>query len=146
MHSNVYNNLKKLDAISFEKESDGEAEIETYRGARVIVDDSMPYTAAAGTGGTDAAAKYTTYMFGNGALGLGQGNAPVPSETDRDSLAGNDVLVTRSHFIMHPRGIKFTSSSVAGPTPSNTELGAAANWDRVYSRKNVRVAQVITNG
>jgi hypothetical protein len=85
-------------------------------------------------------------MFGNGALGLGQGNAPVPSETDRDSLAGNDVLVTRSHFIMHPRGIKFTSSSVAGPTPSNTELGAAANWDRVYSRKNVRVAQVITNG
>jgi hypothetical protein len=146
MHSTVYSNLKKLDAISFEKESDGESEIETYRGARVIVDDSMPYTAAGGALTTDTAPKYTTYLFGNGALGLGQGNAPVPSETDRDSLAGNDVLVTRAHFIMHPRGIKFTSSSVAGATPTNAELAAAANWDRVYSRKNVRVAQVITNG
>jgi hypothetical protein len=146
MHSKIYNNLKKLDNIAFEKQSDGATEIETYRGIRVIVDDGVPQTAAAGSGTGDAPATYTTYLFGNGAIGLGQGAAPVPTETDRDSLAGNDILVTRTHFIMHPRGVKFTSASVAGAAPTNAELLLAANWDRVYDRKNVRVAQIITNG
>ena len=141
MHSVVYNNLKKIDNISFEKESLGDLEITTYRGLRVIVDDKLPKVA-----GTTSGYKYTSYLFGSGAFGLGQGNAPVPTETDRDSLAGEDILITRTHFIMHPRGIKFTSSSVAGTFPTNTELEAEANWDRVYERKNVRLAAIITNG
>lgn len=146
MHPTVYHNLKKIDNISFERESEGSLEVETYRGLRVIVDRNMPFTAAAGAGGTDAAASYTTYLFGAGAIGMGNGGAPVPSETDRDSLAGEDILVTRDHFVMHPRGIKFTSSSVAGSSPTNAELGNAANWDRVYERENVRVAAIVTNG
>lgn len=145
-HPTVYHNLKKLDNINFEKESQGDLEVETYRGLRVIVDRNMPFTPAAGNAGGDAAASYTTYLFGQGALGMGNGGAPVPTETDRDSLAGEDILVTRDHFIMHPRGIKFTSSSVAGTSPTNTELGNAANWDRVYERENVRVAAIVTNG
>jgi len=146
MHPTVYHNLKKIDNISFERESEGSLEVETYRGLRVIVDRNMPFTAAAGAGGADAAAEYTTYLFGAGAIGMGNGGAPVPSETDRDSLAGEDILVTRDHFVMHPRGIKFTSASVAGSSPTNTELEAAANWDRVYERENVRVAAIVTNG
>lgn len=138
-HPIVYHNLKKTDNISFEKESDGDLEVETYRGLRVIVDRNLPVT----TGTPDT---YTTYLFGNGAIGMGQGGAPVPSETDRDSLAGEDILVTRSHFIMHPRGVKFTDSSVAGTSPTNAELAQAANWSRVYERENVRVAAIVTNG
>lgn len=145
-HPNVYHNLKKVDQISFEKESEGDLEVETYRGLRVIVDRNLPYTPAAGTGSTDAAAEYTSYLFGAGALGMGQGGAPVPSETDRDSLAGEDILVTRSHFLMHPRGVKFLDASVAGSSPTNTELEAAANWDRVYEREAVRIAAIKTNG
>lgn len=146
MHSHVYNNLKKIDNISFDKESVGATEIERYRGLPIIVDDKLPYTPAAGTGDTDAAAQYTTYLFGNGAFALGQGSAPVPTETDRDSLGGNDILVTRHHYIMHPRGVAFESSSVVGASPSNAELALATNWNRVYERKNVRIAQIITNG
>lgn len=145
-HPVVYHNLKKIDNISFEKESEGDLEIETYRGLRVIVDRNLPAVAAGGSAAGDTAPKYTTYLFGNGALGMGQGGAPVPSETDRDSLAGEDILVTRSHFIMHPRGVKFTDSSVAGKSPTNAELEAAGNWDRVYEREAVRIAAVITNG
>ena len=145
-HPTVYHGLKKIDNISFEKESMGDLEVETYRGLRVIVDRNMPYTAAAGTTGTDAAAKYTTYLFGAGAIGMGNGGAPVPSETDRDSLAGEDILVTRDHFLMHPRGVAWQNSSVAGSSPTNTELANAANWDRVYERENVRIAAIITNG
>ena len=146
VHPTVYHNLKKIDGTSFEKESQGALEIETYRGLRIIVDRSMPYTPAGGALGTDTAPKYTTYLFGSGALGMGQGGAPVPTETDRDSLAGEDILITRSHFIMHPRGVAFTSASVAGSSPTNAELEAAANWSRVYERGNVRMAAVITNG
>lgn len=146
MHSHVYNNLKKIDNISFEKESDGATEITRYRGLPIIVDDNLPYIPAAGSGAGDAAAQYTTYLFGTGAIAMGTGSAPVPTETDRDSLGGNDILVTRAHFIMHPRGVAFQSSSVAGASPSNAELALAANWNRVYERKNVRIAQIVTNG
>lgn len=145
-HPTVYHGLKKTDNISFEKESMGDLEVETYRGLRVIVDRNMPYTPAAGTLGTDAAPFYTSYLFGTGAVGMGNGAAPVPVEPDRDSLAGNDLLITRDHFVMHPRGIAFTSSSVAGSSPTNAELATTANWNRVYERENIRIAAVITNG
>jgi hypothetical protein len=145
-HPVVYHALKKIDNISFEKESMGDLEIETYRGLRTIVDRNLPFTAAGGSTGTDAAASYTTYLFGQGAIGMGNGAAPVPTETDRDSLAGEDILVTRDHFVMHPRGIAFTSTSVAGSSPTNAELGTATNWNRVYERGNVRVAAIVTNG
>jgi len=145
-HPVVYHNLKKLDNISFERESLGDLEVETYRGLRVIVDRNMPTTAAAGALAGDAAADYTTYLFGQGAIGMGSGAAPVPTETDRDSLAGQDILVTRDHFLMHPRGAAFISGSVAASSPTNAELALAANWNRVYERENVRVAAIITNG
>lgn len=138
-HPVVYHNLKKTDNISFEKESLGDLEVETYRGLRVIVDRNLPVT----TGEPDT---YTTYLFGNGAIGMGQGGAPIPSETDRDSLAGEDILVTRSHFIMHPRGVKFTDTTVTGTSPSNAELELADNWSRVYDRDQVRVAAIVTKG
>ena len=140
MHSDTYNHLKKTDNISFLRESKGDLEIVTYRGLPVIVNDTLPKRA-----GTTSGYVYTTYLFGNGAFGYGQGQAPVPTETDRDSLAGEDILITRTHFLMHPRGIKFTSTSVAGEFPTNTELQNATNWDRVYERKNCRIAAIIHN-
>jgi len=139
-HPDMYYAMKKLDNISFQKESQGDLEVETYRGLRVIVDRTCPKRA-----GTTSGFVYTTYLFGEGAIGLGQGAAPVPSETDRDSLAGGDILITRSHFLMHPRGVKFTSTTVTGTTPTNAECALAVNWDRVYERNNIRVAAIITN-
>ena len=146
MHPTVYYNMLALDPTSFERESEGEFMVETYRGLRLVVDRSMPFTPAGGALSTDTAPMYTTYLFGNGALGLGQGQAPVPSETDRDSLAGSDILVTRSHFVMHPRGVAFLNASVAGSSPTNAELALAANHNRVYERENVRIAAIVTNG
>jgi len=138
-HPDIYYAVQKLDLISFAKESDGEATVETYRGLRVIVDRTLPKVA------TTDSFKYTTYLFGAGAIGLGQGAAPVPTETDRDSLAGEDILITRSHFLMHPRGVKFNATTVTGHTPTNAEMGLAVNWTRVYERNNVRIASIVTN-
>ena len=133
MHSGAYASLQKQNLIEFIPNSNGEVNIPTYMGKRVIVDDGCPV----------AAGVYTTYLFGEGAIGLGNGSAPVPTETDRDSLAGDDILINRQHFVLHPRGVKFTNASVAGSSPTNTEVEAAANWARVYEKKNTRIIKFV---
>lgn len=131
MHSAVYSKLLKDKVIEWQVDPTTGARIATYLGKRVIVDDGHPVSNGV----------YTTYLFGSGAIGFGQGGAPVPTETDRDSLAGIDILVNRQHFILHPRGVKWNESSVAGVSPTNTELENAANWTRVYENKNIRIVQ-----
>ncbi|MHC1683425.1 MAG: major capsid protein [Clostridiaceae bacterium] len=129
MHSAVYTKLQKNNEIDYIVDSQTQVSIPTYLGYRVIVDDQCP--ASSGV--------YTTYLFGQGAFGLGNGTAPVPTETDRDSLAGEDVLINRQHFLLHPRGIKWTEASVAGKTPTFTEVATASNWSKVYDSKNIRI-------
>jgi len=129
MHSATFTALEQQNLIAYIPNSQGVVEFPTYMGKRVIVDDGCPVD-------TDV---YTTYLFGEGAIGEGNGAAPVPTETDRDSLAGEDILINRQHFLLHPRGVKFTSTSVAGSSPTNTELATATNWNRVYENKNIRI-------
>ncbi|MFB5065988.1 MAG: coat protein [Candidatus Wallacebacter cryptica] len=131
MHSATVAKLAKADLIEYIKPSEGEPDVPTFLGKRVIVDDGSP--ASSGV--------YTTYIFGAGAFGWGEGGAPVPTETARKALAGDDILIHRRHFILHPRGVAFQNASVSGPTPSNTELANYENWKRVYEPKNVRIVQ-----
>lgn len=133
VHSLVFATMRKQNLIEFIPNSEGVYNIPTYLGKRVIVDDSMPVTSGV----------YTTYLFGEGAIGYGEGEAPVPTETDRDSLAGEEYLINRRHFIMHPRGVKWNEASVAGEFPTNAECEAAANWTRVYSNKNIRIVKFV---
>ena len=129
MHSATYTKLQKNNAIDFIVDSQTMVQIPTYLGYRVIVDDSCPVSAGV----------YTTYLFGEGAFGLGNGAAPVPTETDRDSLAGEDILINRQHFILHPRGIKWNEVACVGKTPTFAEVATAANWTKVWDTKNVRL-------
>ena len=131
MHSAVEADLARQDLIDFTKDSTGSIEIPTYLGKRVIVDDGCPV----------ADGVYTTYIFGQGAIGYGEGGAPVPTETTRDALSGDDILVNRRHFLLHPRGVRWTDAEVAGSSPTNAELANPANWLRVYEPKNVRIVK-----
>ncbi len=130
MHSAVETYLAKLDLIEYVRESDANPRVPYYMTKRVIVDDGCPVS-----GGV-----YTTYLFGEGAIGRGNGNVPMPTETDRDSLAGDDILINRRHFILHPRGIAWVGSA-AGASPTNTELAKATSWERKYENKNIRIVQ-----
>lgn len=114
--------------------------IPTIFGRRVIVDDGI--TPVAVTGGY----KYKTYLFGNGAFAMGEGMPKTPLEVFRTPLRGIDNVIYRRDFILHPRGIKFTSTTVTDETPSNANLALSANWDRVWDKKNIRMVQVLTNG
>ncbi|WP_040191048.1 major capsid protein [Clostridium culturomicium] len=129
MHSDTFTVLEQQNLIQYIPNSQGIVEFPSYMGKEVIVDDGCPKDSDV----------YTTYLFGKGAIGKGNGQAPVPTETDRDSLAGEDILINRQHFILHPRGVKFTNTSVVGDSPSNTELATQTNWERVYEPKNIRI-------
>jgi len=137
MHSATEAALAKQDLIEYVKPSTGSIEVPTFLGKRVIVDDGVPFDSATGT--------YTTYLFGPGAIAYGEGNPVgfVPTETDRDTLAGEDYLINRRTFILHPRGVRFTSAQVAGVSPTNNELATAANWNRVYEPKAIRIVKFV---
>jgi len=131
MHSATVAKLTKDDLIETIPPSEGKPAVRTFLGKPVVVDDSLPVSNGV----------YTTYIFGAGAFGWGEGGAPVPVETARDALAGDDILVHRRHFILHPRGVAFQNKVVTGKTPSNAELATCTNWKRVYESKNVRIVQ-----
>lgn len=130
VHSATLASLRKQNLIEYQLDSNNQM-IASYMGKRVIVDDSMPANNGV----------YSTYIFGAGAVAEGNGAAPVPTETDRDSLQGDDILINRQHFLLHPRGVAFQFDTVSGSSPSNGELATAANWNRVYDPKNVRIVE-----
>jgi hypothetical protein len=130
-HSAVMYDLAKknlLDPKISVPGADTAPEFQTYLGRRIIVDDGAPL----------AGGIYTTYLFGNAAVAYAEGNVPVPTETERKALEGNDILVNRRHFILHPRGVRWQGTP-AGITPTNPELAAGTNWLRVFENKNVRI-------
>jgi len=142
MHSKVHTRLQKLDLIDFKPDSEANVGWGTYLGKySIIVDDGLPVVR-----GTTSGYKYTTYIFAAGAVAYREGSPKVPTETDRNSLKGEDILVNRRKFIMHPRGIKWTETSVPGKMPTLTDLAKSDNWDRVYDKKQVRIVKLVTNG
>ena len=72
------------------------------------------------------------------------------SELDRDPSSGNGggqtLIYSRRSDIFHPLGFQFLSGSVAGQSATQAELALAANWDRVWERKNTGIAFLQTNG
>ena len=136
MHSATYTELQKQKAIEYKEVVDpngNNIQIPTYMGYSVVVDDSMPKEGDV----------YTTYLFAKGVIGRGEGTpvSMVSTETDRDSLAGEDYLINRRAFVLHPFGIKWKGTP-EGVTPSNEELANGENWERVYESKNIGLVAI----
>lgn len=150
VHSVVYKRMIDNDDIAFIPDSNGSLTIPTFMGRTVIVDDGMPFTAAAGALGTDAAAKYTSFLFGSGLIGFDEGQPKTPVELDREAAQGNgagvETLWERKSWVIHPFGTQFLSATLTNGSATWAQLRLAANWDRVVERKNVPFAALITNG
>ena len=147
MHSVVLSRLKKLNLIDFIPDARGEVNIPTYQGKVVVEDDSL---VGVSYGTTPVNIYYYTILFGAGEFRLGEGQPLNPSAIDREEAAGNgggqDIIYSRRSDIIHPLGFQFTSASVAGQSATQAELATAANWNRVYERKNVPLAVLKSNG
>lgn len=133
MHSATEAWLRKNDMIDDIPDSEGKSTLPFFQGKRVIVDDDFPVNAGV----------YDTFLFGEGAVGFGEGSPKVPTEDGREPLlgGGQSYIVTRRHYVLHPRGIKWDPASgvPALLTPSDTELEDGGNWARVWDPKNVRI-------
>lgn len=134
MHSAVLTKLQKDNLIQYIQPTDATVQIPTYLGYRVVVDDS---NAPEGN-------IYTTYLLASGSFGRNTGEPAdlTTFETSRKAAAGIDEIFTRRAFVYHPYGVKFTSASVAGLTPSNAELATATNWEKVYDDKNIGIVAI----
>lgn len=151
VHTDVYGTMLDDEKIDFIQPSNAPFRIPTYQGMTVLFSDQMPVVT-----GTNSD-EYTCYLIGRGAFAFmdHMSSRPTPNgtesvEKDRLPTSGNgggqDVLVTRKRVLLHPRGIKWTDNSrAATAAPSNAELALAANWDRVYERKNIRFAALKVN-
>lgn len=137
MHSAVETYLAKRDLIEYVPESEAKPRVPYFMGKRVIVDDAMPYDTDNKIG--------EMYLFGTGAIALGNGSDPKIKETeldrDKQSAVGVDYLINRKIFILHPRGVKWTENSVVGDFPTNSEIATGANWSRVYEPKAIRIVK-----
>lgn len=149
MHSRVYQNLKAQSAIVYNQNPAGtDLGFGTYDGKSVLVDDACPRVA-----GTTSGFKYTTYLFGRGAIGYaeatGAGGPKTPIAIERAEGGGNgegiETLWSRRHWVMSAMGVSF-SGNPAAASPTNAELALGTNWTRVYDVKNVALVAVITNG
>lgn len=142
VHSIVYARMRKNNLIDFIPDSQGVVNIPTFLGKIVIRDDGMP--AAAGV--------YESWIFGAGAVSLGVGQAPVPTEVDRAPAAGNgggqETLYNRVEWVIHPNGHRYAGTAPnGGPSNASTSnnLANAGSWARVFpERKQIKIARLIT--
>jgi len=148
VHSVVLKRMTTNDDIDFIPDSKGDLTIPTYLGRRIIVDDSLPVVAGATSGFV-----YTSILFGEAAIGYGEGTPEVPVEMERDMTAGHgggvETIMERHTWMIHPFGFNWTETTVTGPglSPTLANLRLAANWTRATQyRKNVPLAFLKTNG
>lgn len=139
LHSDVYRFALKLDLIATVPSSQGGL-IKTFRGLAVVVDDGLPVTAG----------KYTTIMFGPGAVGYGVTAPRIAAGTEVENLpssgngGGQQILHSRVNLACHPLGFTWKEAAVVGDSPTIAELTTATNWDRVNERKSIPLAFLVS--
>lgn len=149
VHSYVYGQMRKQQLIDFVRDADNNTMFATYQGYRLVVDDQMTVV------GTGNDRQFISVIFGNGAIGYGEGTPTTPLETEREAARGNgggvETLWTRKTWLMHPLGYSFTSAIITGNgtetiarSASWQDLAQATNWNRVVERKHVPIAFLVT--
>lgn len=101
--------------------------------------------------------KYTTYIFGDGAIEYTNCGAKVPAEMFRDpkTNGGEDTLYNRQRKCFAPYGISFTKAHMQSLSPTDGELEDGENWELVnsggatkeyISLKAIPIARIISLG
>lgn len=156
VHSKVAFVLRKAQLIDTIPSAENSAVLfEYFQGVRMIVSDQVP--AKSGTA-VSILAQPGVIEFGSSS------NNIIPSETYRLPLVGvgggEEYLITRQQFSMHPMGMTWEDSTVSGSVASGTipdlgtttklwpcpaDMALAANWNKVIARKKIKVAYLWTS-
>lgn len=138
VNSAVYAYMLKQDQIATIPASDGKGNIRVYKPlmAEVIVDDAIPYDNTTKVG--------SMYMYGKGAFGFVESDKGINSaEIGRNKLRGmgENFLVTRKQFVLHPLGVQWSEPTSSIVSPTNSDLETSARYTRVKEKKNVYLAE-----
>ncbi|MCC8375787.1 phage coat protein [Photorhabdus sp. HUG-39] len=138
VHSIVMKQMAKKDLIETIRDSVGRIILQTYLGKPIFMDDSLRYEDG----------RYLTVFFGAGAFGYGNGQPHMPVELDRKASGGNgggaEVLWERKTYILQPAGFSWGGEEDPNKTPSIADFANGTNWTRVFDRKNIPFAAVIS--
>lgn len=138
VNSAVYAYMLKQDQIDIVPDSMGNGTIKVYKPlmAEVIIDDAIPF---------DNTSKVASmYMFGKGAFGFVEDlTGIIGHELGREKLKGlgDNYLITRKQYVLHPLGISWEEPSTSPVSPTNADLGTAARWKMVKDAKNIYLAE-----
>lgn len=163
MHSQVSTNLENLKILAYAKYTDSEGiqrdvTLGTINGRIVLIDDNMPVEVVEETseGAGDGYVKYTTYVFGAGAIEYTNCGVKKPysmSENDQKN-GGETTLWSRQRKVFAPYGISFKKPSFISPTDEQLEDGK--NWElansnesgtpEYFPHKAIPIARIITRG
>lgn len=149
MHSRVASNLANMELLEYRKYTDAQGiqrtlKIADYNGHTVIIDDDVPVADSTKATGQK---EYTTYVLGTGSIQHAPASVKAPVETGRDLLTagGYDYLVTRFRECYHPNGFSFVLPAGC-ISPTDAQLGAAANWKIIAPPKTIPLVRIISNG
>lgn len=137
MHSATFSYLQKSKLITQLPVIDNTlSPLETmrYLGYRIIVDDGLPVNNGV----------YDTYFMGNGCIAREDGipSGLVTYETDRKKASGENYLINRRAFVLHPLGLSWKNAPFIDSKAkyaSNADLAKPANWELVVDHKNVPI-------
>lgn len=146
MHSSVAQAFEDLERVEFLKYTDPNgvtSELPVYQvnGITVLVSDDVPVTPAVSSSNTPA--KYTTFMFSNGAFRIGDAKLARPVFADRDELkrGGTSYMGYRLREAIHANGFNFKAPTItsgngrgqAVVSPTDAQLATASSWSLAYS-------------
>ena len=138
VHSAVMKQMSELDLIEYLRDSQGQIILRTYLGKPIFMDDSL----------TMADGKHLSVFYGSGAFGYGLGEPHTPVELDRNASGGNgggaEVLWERKTYLLQPAGFSWQGDEDQNKSPTAVEFAKASNWKRVFDRKQVPFAAVIS--
>jgi hypothetical protein len=146
MHSVTFTGLQKANLIATIPASQGNVGFSTYLGYRVIIDDACPVVSipddpAHALDADPHHNTYASYLFAAGAVAHVEVAQPNAIEFARYATKNQDVMISRSAYISHVRGVKWNVTTV---NPTNAQLATGSNWAKVYADKQIRVVKVIT--
>ena len=139
VHSVVANRLRILDQNNYIPASKTDIGFDSYMGFRLLITDMMPVING----------QFYSYMFAPNVVKYGQGGKLTPVSVEREEKAarggGKETLVIRHECAYCPLGYSFTGTPLL-KTPKLAEMQTAAMWTRVFERKNIPFAVLVTNG
>lgn len=151
MHSKVRTNLKKLNELDTVKPSEGQGiEFQTYKGLRVVCDDSLVRDAASGGGKVYPVtiAAPNTVIF-NIATQSQDGTTSSSLAFDSDVPNLRKALYDRIVAFCHVNGAVWTPTglTIAKAGPTNAQLATANKWTCAYTNvKETRIVRAYVNG